>query len=53
MNKLKAEAELRAKQHKQSLVPGDTSDPNAAWYVMTTKGQEKLQKTGYSCERIN
>ena len=45
VNKLKAEAELRAKQHKQSLVPGDTSDPNAAWYVaLDDEGPREIAK---------
>ena len=31
--KLKEEARERVKLHKQSLIPGDTSDPTAAWYI--------------------
>ena len=45
VKKLKAEAEARAKQHKQSLVPGDTSDSNAAWYVaLDDEGPREIAK---------
>jgi hypothetical protein len=33
ITKLKEEAKERLRQHHQSLVPGDISDPTAAWYI--------------------